>query len=130
MIYLVGGSDFAKAQIKFKQYLAIFRAKQPQAEIFEFTPEDFNLAAWEEVVVGQTLFAPKHIVLCRRLSERDEARAAVEKFLTEIAALPHAFLFYETGEDEKFLKLLAQQARETKVFNLKIAVEKDAFNIF
>lgn len=129
MIYLVGGSDFKKAQAKFGQYLAIFKAKQPTAEVFNFRSEDFNPAAWEEVIASQTLFAAKHIVLARRLSESEPAKQAVERFLAEAAASPHAFLFYETGEDEKFFKLLAGAARETKLFNQTLK-PNESFNLF
>lgn len=129
MIYLIAGSDFNKANNAFNKYVNILRDKQPGASVFEFGPEEFNVASFEEVVLGETLFLTKHIVLARRLSESEEALNLVTSLAPKMAEAPSVFLFYETDEQSELVKNLSSLAKETKIFTQKINT-KPEFNVF
>lgn len=129
MIYLITGQDFTRAQNTFQKYVAIFRAKQPEASIFEFTPEDFNPGEFKEAALGQTLFVNKQIILARRLSESEEAGALITGLIKDLAASSSVFLFYEPETDSDLAKKLAKHAKEVKIFETKEKV-KTEFNIF
>lgn len=137
MIYLFAGSDHARAYQTFSRYLAIMRAKQPEATVLVFTPDNLNQAAFEEAIFGQSLFLNKHIVAARRLSEDEAASRLVLTNIKTLTESSSAFLFYEPfdfaqgkpGEESELVKTLAKHAKDTKIFNLKTEF-KPEFNIF
>jgi len=129
MIYLFAGSDHARAYQTFSRYLAIMRAKQPEATVLVFTPDNLNQAAFEEAIFGQSLFLNKHIVAARRLSEDEATSRLVLANIKTLAESSSAFLFYEPSGDSELAKILAKYAKDTKIFNLKTEF-KPEFNIF
>jgi len=129
MIYLITGQDFTRAQNTFQKYATIFRAKQPEASVFEFTPEDFNPGEFKEAALGQTLFLTKQIILSRRLSDNEVARELVAGLVKDLAASASVFLFYEPETNGELAKKLAKHAKEVKTFEAKEQI-KTEFNIF
>ncbi len=129
MIYLFTGSDHTRAYQTFSRYLAIMRAKQPEAAVLVLTPDNFNQAALEEAIFGQSLFLNKHIVAARRLSEVETASQLVLANIKTLAESSSAFLFYEPAGDSELVKALAKQAKDVKIFNAKAEL-KPEFNIF
>lgn len=129
MIYLITGSDQTKAWRAFERYLEIFKSKQPEASVFQFSLEDFKPETFEEVATGQTLFVSKHIVAARRISSSPAAAELITRLAKEMADSVSAFLFYEPEENE-VVKTLIKHAKETKKFELKTSADKNIFNIF
>ena len=63
MIYLIYGSDTAKARVKWRMVASVLAAKRPGVSVFRLYGEELLLERLEELLVGQTLFDQKFIVL-------------------------------------------------------------------
>lgn len=128
MLYIYFGSDINKSQLAWRKMAEAVKIKKPDAEIFELTDENFSDNIADELLYGQGLFVPKHIILTRRLLQSPEAEKWLENNLTRVVQAEHLFLLWEEKLSAPQKKKLAKDGVELKEFEKRAQAEaKDTF---
>lgn len=124
MLYVVFGTDIQKARDKHTALLGALQKKRPDAEVFRFDTESFDLTQFESLIEGRGLFDQKYIISLERCLN-DEVRSK----LKDLKQSPHVFLIFEeqlSAKDKTKLTKYSEKIEEHKSTEKK----KQEFNIF
>lgn len=130
MLYLLYGSDTDKARAKARELLETLQKKKPDAAVFRIEPEKWGEVHLEEFIGGQGLFEKKLLIFADRLFENEEAEAAIEKNLKEVAKSDNIFIFLEQKVAKPLLLEITEVAEKVQAFESKEAKKKPDFNVF
>ncbi len=119
MIYLIHGSDTAKARAKWRAAAQTLAAKRPGVSVFRLYGEELLLERLEELLVGQTLFDQKFIVLLDEVWSADGAPEIIEMNLELMAGSDHAFIWLEEKLPAVVLKKIEKIGGKIEKFELK-----------
>ncbi len=131
MIEFYHGTDFSIVKIRAEERLTELLKKDPKTSAIRFNAENWNQAAFDEVVKSQGLFGDRYIIFLDRVFENGEAKEFIFKILIELKGSQHFFVFVEGKLDKSTLGKIEKQAEKVETFSAsekKIKAEK--FNIF
>ena len=117
MIYLIHGSDTAKARAKWRAAAQTLAAKRPGVSVFRLYGEELLLERLEELLVGQTLFDQKFIVLLDEVWSADGAPEIIEMNLELMAGSDHAFIWLEEKLPAVVLKKIEKIGGRSRSLN-------------
>jgi len=130
MLYLIHGDDEQKSEEKFSSLLDKLSAKKDQTTVFKISGDNFDQAHFEELILGQTLFAEKYVVACRQVLENKIACDFITTQLQPIADSPHVFIFYEKKLPVGLTKKITDHAQKVQTVTGIADKKKPIFNIF
>lgn len=119
MIYLIHGSDQAAARAKWRVVSSTLVTKRPGTSVFRLWGEELLLERLEELLVGQTLFDPKFIVLLDEVWLAPGAPEIIEKNLALMAESDHAFVWLEEKLPAPILKKVEKVGGKIEKFELR-----------
>lgn len=117
MLYVYAGADRAKARAKWRATIASFKTKHPEAEEFTLTGERFNQADFEQLTLGQTLFAKKYLVVVDELTVSGDFANTIKEWQM-MHESPNIFIVFEGKLDKALLKKLDKLESKITVFDL------------
>lgn len=119
MLYLIYGTDTIKSQNKYNDLILSLRERQPNSAVFLLNSENFSVAQWQELLVGQSLFYQKYIVGVNRLLANKEFGSVISDSFEELAASPHIFIFIEESVELKTFAKIEKTAEKILFFDKK-----------
>ena len=117
MIYLIFGRDTFRSRQKLQQLVSNFMKRQGLA-VFKVDPDSFSEEFFEGLFKGSSLFYKKTVAICERLLEDNQAKDFVIGHLSQCAASPNIFLFWEEEPAPACLEALKKQAAKVQKFEL------------
>lgn len=130
MIYLYTGDDIVGSRAKLEATIATLLKKSPEAEVFRLNSENFSEEKLDELIVGQTLFYRKFLVVIDQLGGEEIATVQLLDRLPAIADSANIFFFLETDAESEFVKQLRALAKTEIKTNLDEEPKKKGFNLF
>lgn len=131
MLYVYCGTDIDKARAKWRTTIDAFRTKHPEAGYFLINSENFDPASFEELIVGQTLFAKKYIVALDQLLANKSIGPTVLEKIKLLNASENIFVLLEGEVTATNLKKIEYVADKFQAFEAKAEkVAPPAFNPF
>lgn len=130
MIYLYYGDDVAGSRSKLEITLSALLKNNPEAEVFKVDADNFSSEKFDELIVGQTLFYQKYLVVVNQLGADENISGYLESHLKNIADSLNIFFFLEEGVESPLVKALRLVAAKEIKTSSEEKVVKKGFNLF
>lgn len=133
MIYLFCGSDDNKVLAKLQNVLEKLKAKRPDASVYSFANDNFDMAAVENLLQADSLFEAKYILVWQNLLTGEKKNEEREEEVTTLLKLaqdsPHIVLWREGELTAKQKTTFSKQVEKIEEFEVKSKTGQD-FNLF
>ena len=130
MIYFYCGDDVLGSKAKMDQTVDALIRKNPEASIFRIESETFSEEQFEELIISQTLFYQKYVVVVDRLGANPVAVNYIRDHLELLVNSQNIFFFFEAETEGELALLLRPLAKKEIKTNLETNPEIKGFNVF
>lgn len=130
MLYFIHGTDAIKVSEKSTQLISGILVKKPDASVFKLNSENFQVAEFQELLVGQALFVQKYIVHISRILDEKEISEIILENLETMKNSEHIFIWTEGEVPLELLGQIKKVSEKVQEFNQRENLKKPVFNIF
>ncbi len=124
MLYVIYGTDTAKARKKMQNMLTVLQSKRPDAILTRLNESNWNSGFLDETLSGMNLFAPKNIIVLDSLFAHPEAEDYIEDRLKDMGASEHVCVMIESKISKEKLKKLEKHAEKIEEHNVRDAASE------
>lgn len=129
MIYFLTGKDSRDTLGTLQNLLSALKKKRPGADVYNFSPLEWDQIKFEETLGGQGLFEQKYIVVIESLFSETTSRDLLESKIKEMKESSHAFVVVEYDPSAAIKNSLKKVSEKTWEIKPISKIQKD-FNIF
>lgn len=114
MLYIFHGTDGGKVADRTNETLRALRAKRPDAQVYVFEGELFDIARVDELIDARGLFVERHVVVLKGVCETSEGRDRVFPRLERFSRSENVFVISEGSLHPSHKKTLAAHAHKVE----------------
>ncbi len=114
MLYVFHGTDIGKVADRTNDTVRALRTKRPDASVYVFEGDEFEIAQVDELIDAQGLFTERHVVVLKGVCETSEGRDRIFPRLERFSRSENVFVVSEGSLHPSHKKTLATHSHKVE----------------